>query len=117
MTDKCDLTNAEVGDTLVLRCGGRIVVTSYDTDMIYHHNNGWTRDAGSYCDTETSELDVIAFEKKPHEPTPEEKAFKDGYEKGKRLGNVLALEQIAKQFTNNAMQARNSFNVKYGDQS
>lgn len=115
MTNKtCDLSNVCVGDTLVLRCGGRVVITSYDVDMVYHHNNGWTRDAGSYCDTETNEFDVVAIEKKPHEPTAEEKAFKEGYEKGKKVGQLIIQRRIKKQLENELVQAERAFEAKYG---
>lgn len=59
-------------------------------------------------------FDVVAVEKKPYEPTPEEKSFKEGYEEGKRVGQIIIQRRLNKQLANEVAQAERSFEAKYG---
>jgi hypothetical protein len=110
-----NLHDVEIGDTLVLRCGGRVIVSDVyekymnDGCLWWYSKSGLLRTGNGH-----SCYDVVAIEKKPHEPTTEEKSFKEGYEEGKRVGQITIQKRIIKQLENEVMQAERSFTAKYG---
>lgn len=65
--DKVDLTNLKIGDTVHLRCGGSIVVRSYEEEcnMGSCYVNGIGYLPNGEHDTAHMELDIISITPKP----------------------------------------------------
>lgn len=90
MTDTADLSNAEVGDILHLRCGGKVVVTHVDDEdviggngIVYGHGASWCENGSFNCSCE-SDLDCIRLEKaKKHEVEVDLYIIRDEFGLGK----------------------------------
>ena len=69
MIDTADLTNAEIGDTLVLRCGGCVTITCIDDDCIWSKGYGWHPNGVKIGSITDDPLDCIELIKKPKPKT------------------------------------------------